>query len=351
MISTFLLAFLLGSVGCSFQLAAQSDTIRNWIDRDKDRYERIMEIETAKSRPKASNLLHQYYLIADRLPEWFFNPSLYVSAPAFFIGISEPGMDSVKATGLAVLRAKSLAVLSTGARIDNISDNFQVTRESQQNYEGQSQYLDFSRLNKQALVGADDFKTIKKHYTKYGEAIALVSYTPDEGGKDTLTANGEIMQLSREDHYQIENTVLCRLDIAFSPFDSLFQQYEKSHFLFKGKGDHFNMVSLYNMDSLKFPAHPYRYVQAEEAKTDTSLKLLHNPLNLGLWNAYINLVFSSINYFGRKLESRVKTSFDHYDLKNQGIVRTVARNRFSFSLDKVFLHDNELYLKLQFDAY
>ncbi len=349
MIITFLLAIFLGSIGCSFESAAQCDTIRNRIDRDKVLYERIMEMETEKARPKASNLLHQYYLIADRLPEWFFKPSLYVSAPVFFIGISEPGMDSVKATGLAVLRAKSLAVLSTGARIDNVSDNFQVTRESQQIYEGQSQYLDFSRLYKKALVKEDDFKTIKKYYTKYGEAIALVSYTPDEEGKDTLTANVEIMQLSREDHYQIENTVLCRLDIAFSPFDSLFQQYEESRFLFKGKGDHFNMTSLYNKDSLQFPAHPYRYVQAEEAKIDTTLKLLHNPLELGLWNSYVNLVFSSINYFSRKLESKVKTSFDHYDLKNQGIIRTVSRNRLSFSLDTVFLHDNELYVKLQFD--
>ncbi|MCF8335278.1 MAG: hypothetical protein K9H65_01625 [Bacteroidales bacterium] len=332
-------------------VSAQIDTIRNRTEKNKSRFEQIMENETERKQSTDTNNLHQYYLIAEELPNWFFNPSDYTNAPVFFIGISEPGMDSVKASNLAVLRAKSLATLSTGTEINNVSDNFQVARETGRDYNEDSHYLDFSRLHDSSLVDSTDFKVNKIFYTKYKEAIALVSYTPNEQGCDTLSVDGEIMQLAREDSYDIENTVVCSMDIDFSPYDTICEGTEKNHFLLKGLDERFNIISVYNEDTIEFPFHPYNYVEAGETKKDSTLNLLSNPANLGLWNAFVNLVFSNVNYFNRNLESKVKTSQDNYNLKNQGIIRTVSQNRIRFGIDSIALRNNELFLKLELDTF
>jgi hypothetical protein len=330
---------------------AQADTLRRHLDRDKYMYERIMEAETDRLTPDSSGQWHQYYLLAEELPAWFFKPSGYSSDPVFAIGISEPGMDSLKAEKLAVLRAKSLALLSTQAKIDNISDHFQVVRESDQLFDEGSRYLDFSRMYRKFLVDDSEFTVNETFYTKYGEAIALVSYDPGQKGKDTLSVDGEIMHLSREDAYLLENTVLCRLDIDFSTDDTLDFNTATSRFLLRRYGDHFNITSVYNGDSLEFPFHPYRYTQSVENPSDSSFKIQSCPLKLGLWNAYLNLVFSKISYFNRKLESRVKTSYDHYNLKQQGLIRTVSRNRLRFVIHSLALENNELFLKIDISPY
>lgn len=330
----------------------QRDTLRKRVDRDKWRYERIMEAETEEAFPADSEKLHQYHLLPENLPHWFFKPSEYSTTSVYALGISEPGMDSVKAFELAVLRAKSLAILSTGAKIDNISDHFQVVRESEAVFNEKSRYLDFSRLYNKSLANQGSFKVNKSFYTKYGEAIVLLSYDPSEqAGNDTLAVNGEIMHLSRESYYSLENTVLCRMDINVSPYDSVDGNSLKSRFLLRRRGEHFNISSVYDGDSIGFPFHPYRYTQAIEMKPDSTFKLQSCPLQLGLWNAYINLIFSKISYYNRNLESRVKSSYDYYAMKNQGLIRTVSRNRLKFGIISLALEENELFLKIEISPY
>jgi hypothetical protein len=334
----------------SLHTRAQKDTFRNHLDRDKFRYERIMKNETDRRSPSEEKYLHQYYLLPEELPEWFFDPSKYSTSGVFFIGISEPGMDSVKAIRLAVLRARSLALLSQKAYIDNISDNFDVVRASKDNYSEKSQYLDFSRVYTKSVVGSHSFKINKTFFTKYGEALALVSYFPGKTGKDTLKVNGEIMQLSRENSYEIENTVFCNLNIDYSGYDSTSVLPQNNRFVFKSRDNQFNITSLYNNDSIDFPVHPYRYENPRSSEKD-SAKLMNFSLNVGLWNAYINLLFSEINYENRNLESKVKTSHDNYLLKNQGLIRTVSRNAIRFQIHSLALRNNELCMRLNLRTY
>lgn len=142
-------------------VSAQRDTLRKRIDCDKWNYERIMETETEKGFFLYKDKLHQYYLLPQDLPCWFFNPREYSTGPSYSLGISEPGMDSAKASKLAILRAKSLVLLSTGLNIDNISDHFQVVRESDAVFDENSRYLDFSRLSAESVIDLMDFMVNK----------------------------------------------------------------------------------------------------------------------------------------------------------------------------------------------
>ena len=165
------------------------------LDQDKEDFENLMESETERFVKKDSqNSAHKYYLIAQELPDWLFSPNEYASAEKFFIGISDPGMDSLKAVKLAEHRAKALLVLSRGTRIDNVSDNFIVSRAGRREESQKSQYLDFIRLSRKKILQDIDFAIDKTFYTKYGEGIALVSLqSSKEKKKDTLEKQGEFM--------------------------------------------------------------------------------------------------------------------------------------------------------------
>jgi|GEM_PF-1521315 len=316
------------------------------LDQDKEAFEDLMESETERFVEKDSqSLAHKYYLIAQELPDWLFSPDEYATTEHFFIGISDPGMDSLKAIKLAEHRAKALLVLARGTHIDNVSDNFMVSRAGSQVDSQKSQYLDFTRLSRKKILQNVGFATDKTFYTKYGEGIALVSlHASKEEKKDMLDIQGEFMQLSREDNYGLENTVFCKLNIrrhkASQKPDTVFSEY-----LYKGRDRRFNLRSIYQNDTIVFPAHPYRYESSVDTLQDSSY-VISNSLSAGLWNSYINTVFSNISYYNKYLAASVKSSYDNYSLINQGIIRTVSRNRLSFSLNRIIIRDNDLLLKM-----
>jgi len=329
-------------------VAQERDNIsyRYSLDRDKETFENLMESETESHlRKDSANFYHKYYLIAQELPDWLFSPKEHATTDHFFIGISDPGMDSVKAINLAGHRAKALLVLARGTHIDNVSDNFTVTKADGQKESQKSQYLDFTRLSGKRILQNVDFATDKTFYTKYGEGIALVSlHSSNKKKKDTIEVRGEFMQLAREDNYGLENTVFCKLNTRrykeLSGSDTVFSEY-----LYKGRGRKFNLQSIFQKDTIVFPAHPYRYESSPDTLKDSSY-IISNSLSAGLWNAYINLIFSNISYHNKNLAAGVKSSYDNYSLKNQGIIRTVSRNRLSFSLNRIIIRNNDLFLKM-----
>jgi hypothetical protein len=345
------LYFLLFIICIFFQPGfSQLGELKQRIDDDKNNYEEFLRSELGmdmEEEQDSLDLLHWYYLIPEQMPEWFFKPDQYASSSDFFIGISDPGMDSAKAFDLAILRAKALLILSNNAIIDNISDNFNVTREDRKEISSDAHYLDFSEIYTYKSDIDFDIHVDKKFYTKNNEAVVLVSANfKEKQVVDTTAVKGEIMQLSREDKFGLENTVYCKFNVFNAIEDSV---EDFCHYTFKGEGRRFNVISKYNEDSLAFPMHPYRYVSEEEIQYDTTQAPITLSLSTGLWNAYVNLLFSEINFFNRKLNSTVKSSNDNYTVLNQGIIRTVSRNSINFKLGLLYINDNELGMDIYFN--
>jgi len=339
---------LLGGLDCFAQ--EDVEEYRYSLEQDKSRFEKVMDSETSVNNKKLTDsmkLLHTYYLLPQKLPEWLFRPAEFASSNVFFIGISDPGMDSIRAVELAVLRAKALIVLSRDTRIDNVTDNFIVTREMRHKEDQASKYLDFTRVAARKTLTPESFSTDKVCYTKYGEGIALVSYNPSSiTTKDTLNVKGDFMQLIREGQYGLDNTMFCTFQVRqhrYSPAeDSVLTEY-----VYKGRDKRFNLFTSFQGDTIQFPAHPYKYRNSQETEKDSSL-FINSSLSVGLWNAYINALFANVSYFNRNLSGRVKSSYDNYSMKNQGIIRTVSRNNLSFFLDHLVIEDNEMYITLNF---
>ena len=339
----------------------QDPLIRNDLERD---YEQFMEIMEQQTGVRDSTSLHQYFLIPQELPDWFFHPSSYSSSADYFIGVSEPGMDSLQAMRLAILRGKALALLSGRASIDNISDHFKVVREDSSYFERGSHYLDFSRIYGKYSAASGNFVIPQTFYTKYGEGIALVAFKPDATA-DTISVQGEIMQLAHENDRSLEKTLLCRLDIQQTsyPKDVLDKAPDQpdamdvntqrlvSRYKYEGVDNNYQVRSFFAGDTLYVPDHPYRYSSPAGMLDPAGTPAISVSLSTGLWNGLIHLLFSHLTYHNRHLKSRVKSSYDQHNLKQQQIVRTVSRNVVHFRMDSLHISDHGLEMDLNVDTH
>ena len=323
-------------------IQAQSQRVYRSLDDDYQRYLEIMEEETSRAD---SDLLELYYQIPEQLPGWFFNPGQYTRNDNYFIGISEPGMDSLRALKLAGLRARALAVLSQNARINHMTDHYQRIREDDEHFDQGSRFMDYSKIATRQTHAKGDWIVEKTYYTRYGEGIVLVSMT-NSGGEDTLSVRGELMQLTREDEVFLEHTLLCRLNVLETPQGKDSSVRNESRYLRQALGEHFRVRSVFNSDTLVFPYLPYRYVAAGNQDRDEDKPAITFSLNNGLWNGFIHLLFSNLTFQNREMESRIKSSYDHYNLKDQGIIRSVSGHNLHFRLNGLSLNDNNLSMDL-----
>jgi len=321
---------------------AQSQQVCRSLDEDYLRYLKIMEEETTGAD---KDLLDLYYRIPEQLPGWFFNPTQYARNDRYFIGISEPGMDSLRALKLAGLRARALAALSQNARINHITDHYQRTREDAEHFDQGSRFLDYSKIAARQTHAKTNWSVEKTYYTRYGEGIVLVSMD-NTGGEDTLSVGGEFMQLTREDEVFMEQTLLCRLNVLETPRGNLPPGKNESRYLRQALGEHFLIRSVFNADTLVFPYHPYRYVAPGNMAIRKEKPDITFSLKDGLWNGFIHLLFSNLTLQNRQTDSRIKSSYDQYNLKNQGIIRSVSGHNCHFRLTGLSLKDNHLSMDL-----
>jgi hypothetical protein len=349
MYKTLVLFFFLLAI-CFHGLLAQQDSssYRSLLDKDKERFEHILNRETRSIQADPDDK-HKYYLIPDELPEWFFKPSAYASASKYMIGISDPGLDSAKAMKSATLRAKGLLLMAERMQVENLSDNFNVSREFSSEIDQNSQYIDFARITAKGAINTANFTIEKQFYTKYGEGIVLISYKSKlENEQEFILVNGELMQLAREDNISLDNTALCKFTV-YSGSKCNDRNSDSTHYIYKAKDNRFNIISTLEGDTIDFPVHPYRYLSSRDSLEHKKNSFQHGiSAGNGLWNAFINSLLSQLTYHNKYLESKVKTTYDNYNAKNQGIIRTVSRNYLDFSLSGMDIIDQRLFLDVKF---
>jgi hypothetical protein len=327
-----------------------SSKTRTQVDQDKERFENIFNMETRSLNPDEDEK-HKFYLIPEKLPGWFFHPEDHVSPQRYAIGISDPGLDSSEAFRIAKLRATAMLLMSENIQLENISDYYTVIREDGAHFNKGSQFVDFTKVKTKRIYNPATFEVKKKFFTKYKEGIVLLSYKPvEKTEKDTLRVEAELMQLSREDQVLLENTVYCKFNIHSHPDSTKNTGKKILDYTYKQHGDRFAVISLSNSDTLSFPVHPYRYFSSTDTiKNDTNYINTGVGLQNGLWNAYVNLFLSNLNFYNKSLSSKVKTSYDNYSKKNQDLVRTVSMNTISFRLSGMEIKDQVLNMDIHFE--
>lgn len=343
-ISLFAVLFLM-----AFSLIFAQESTSKLIDTDKEHYEKDVFNKELGDVDDTLNAARKLYdRIPEKLPDWVFNP-IVIGDKIQVVGLSDPNMDKNQAYEQAVLRAKAIYAIFTLSAVSNITDDYTNLHESGKYSLYSTKFQDFSLSKAEFAYSNSTVEILDTFFTKYGEGIALVEINikkADENNTDTLLVKGEHLQVFIERNFRKEKIEFFNFYVKDKQSDSssidLVSQYN-----FKRVNRSYDISSIYGDGVIEFEERTYNYrSEMDFVKDSTDSELNIFSLNRGLWNAYITGVLSNITVLSKQLSSKVKNSNDFYTLKNEGLIRTVARNKLSFGFNDFKMYENHLYIDL-----
>lgn len=270
----------------------------------RDIFERETRSGTPQSRFGGFQNISTLSYFPDTLPSWFLYPPPASSSKIYAIGISDPDMEPGEAFEQAIYRAKCLAVLFNKAKVQYYRDIFST--ENQQYARGQhrQRFDTFFRLSVSQAVDSSDFAVVSEHFTRFHEAIVLLSYTPSSHEP----AKG------REQKIQAEATVLyveAHVGNVYEPqaaydFKTKVKSYGMSplsaEYNCVQKGSRVLSQSFYNNREMVFPGFLYRYASVFW-EPHTRPIVSYN----GLWSAYIQRLFKHLTLTTEQSSIRIRS--------------------------------------------
>lgn len=325
---------------------AQNDIKSKLIDNDKEVYEdNVFNKEFNDTKDTINQDQKLYDKIPEKLPDWVFQP--YTNNGSFrIVGFSDPNMDKEDAYEQAILRAKALFVLFNYSITSNITDDYTNLVESGKYSLYSTKFQDFSVSRAKVPYNNSNIYLLDTFYTKYNEGIALIEFnllndsTPNV---DTLEVKAEHLQVFIERNFKREKVEFYNFTVTDhlqNDSTNLIADYN-----YKKVNFGYDISSIYKNQLIEFKERTYSYRTNKDFKQDsTDFTNRYFRLSKGLWNGYITGLLSNFSSQSKQLASQVKNSNDFYTLKNQGLIRTVCRNKLRFWLIDYKLIENQFYI-------
>jgi hypothetical protein len=256
-------------------------------------------------------------------------------------------MEKKEAYNQAILRAKAVYALVNYSTVSNIADDYTNLRESGNRGFYETKFQDFTLSKALLFYKNDEVSVIDTFFTKYNEAIVLIKIeNTNDPNFDTLEVKGEHLQIYTERGDRTEKIEFFNLSVYDSK--NLGDSTENIlQYNFRKLNKDYDIASLYGAKMINFPERSFNYIPPVDfVKDSTDSDLQANTLALGLWNAYLCGILDNISHLSKQLASMVKNTNDFYTLKNEGLVRTVARSKARFEINKFKLIKNEIYIDL-----
>ncbi|MCD4832548.1 MAG: hypothetical protein K8R31_02035 [Bacteroidales bacterium] len=333
----------------SFSLYSQEESKSNIIDKDKKKYEENVFNQAFDEYSDTTDSKRKLYdRIPEKLPDWVFTP-IDLSSTTKIVGISDPNMEKKEAYKQAVLRAKAMYALMKFSTVSNITDDYTNLKESGKYSLYTTKFQDFSLSKAEMAYNDSSIILIDTFYTKYNEGVVLIEINHQlnsKENKDTLIVKGEHLQVFIEKNFKNEKIEFFN----FSVQDNL-EKNDSGDFLaqynYRLINRGYDIYSIYGDKSIEFEERTYNYrTDLEFAKDTTDFELNTFRLSRGLWNGYLTGVLSNITVLSKQLASHIKNTNDYYTLKNEGLIRTVARNKVSFGFNDFKMYENQFYIDL-----
>jgi len=330
----------------SFSLVAQENT--QLIDQDKERFEKnVFNKEFGDEEDTIDVERKLLDKIPEKLPDWVFQP-IVKSEKIRVVGFSDPNMDKNLAYQQAVMRAKAIYALLDLSLVSNITDDYTNMKESGKYALYSTKFQDFALSKSQFVYNKEAIQLVDTFYTKYNEGIVLIEIDRnknDSVAMDTLIVRGEHLQVFIERNFQKERVEFFNLFSQEKTADDSLDVH--SQYNYKIVNRSYDINSNFGTRKIEFQVRTYNYrTNLEFVKDSTSIESREYRLNKGLWNAYLTGLLSNITVLSKLLASQVKNSNDFYTLKNEGLIRTVARNKVSFGFNDFKMYQNQFYIDL-----
>lgn len=331
----------------ALQTKGQQNDNLNHIDKEKQNYEDKVFNKEFGEDDDTSNLERKLLdRIPEKLPNWLFENSH--NNAIRIIAFSDPNLDKKRAFEQAILRAKAIFALFNYCTVSNITDDYTNLVEQSKYSLYATKFQDFTLSKSTLAYNNSNISILDTFYTKYNEGIVFLEFnyiSESDLNKDTIEVKAEHLQVFIERNFQKEKVEFFNLSIK----DNLDTDSTDfiSQYNYKIVNRKYDISSIYGKDIIDYEERTYNYrSEIEFDKDSLSNELNYYRLNRGLWNSYISGLLSNFTSLSKFLATHVKNSNDFYTLKNQGLIRTVSKNKVFFYFESFKLIDNNLYIEL-----
>ncbi len=324
----------------------KSGNIENAYENFRQTFDKEIGSYPGKSEPE--EVKYVSFLKPSALPDWFFSPIDFDNEHIFVAGISDPGLDSTVALMQATLRAKALLAILYNSEIKNITDDYTNEHKGDKNA---WKFTTYSQIKSKLNYSGSLFRIVKKAYTGFGEAIILAAFPVNLPIETTLT-----------DSLLINTEIfLCEKglgdDINLYSFYSLegrnYQQPGDEPDLFESQlhktGKSIEISSSINDETFELEYGRFKYFFDKETNyiSETEeFSFSKTDMRNGLWPAFLTCFLRQIE-LSEKYTTEIKNMGDLYTGKFEHLTREVSKNNLGFRIDKIFIKDNDLYLRLK----
>lgn len=313
--------------------------------QDQKKFNEILEKETSsKSSPQNNNKFRNitnlsYY--PDTLPSWFF--SMPTNGVEYYaLGISDPDMELPKAKELALIRAKSCALMFSNAKIQYFRDIYTSAQEAGRYTNLRQRFDTYFKISASSTLSNAMFAVVDTHFTRYNEYLVLIKYTPNMEVTDStfnLTAIGTslFIEASVDDAYEDQ-----------AEYEMMFTQQppqgepQKAHFLHREKGSRFLSYSAFHGLENEYPVYLYSYA----SPSWTTARHAFTSYN-GLWSVYTREFLNYLTLNSQQSSIKLKNMGEQYSSELSTLTREIASFTARLNINGINFDSDTLKLNIQ----
>ncbi|MCK5822771.1 MAG: hypothetical protein KAG95_02130 [Bacteroidales bacterium] len=330
LISTFVFLFFVFISNA--QINHTSKRKINEIEKDKRYFENTF-LEDFETNFKDDNANYLVNTIPCYIPSWLLNVPKPTKDFIYALGMSDPGMDTVDATELASIRAKSIVALLNNSNIRTVTD-FYSNLKSNAN-ENMFEY--YSQILASCKVGNDSI--INSFYTKYNEAIVLLRIPLNEkktANYDFISFDCKLYKMDMNMEYATQYEAMFEIDANKYNQDTCLN----SHYILTEVNNNVDILAEYMDNKISIPNYYFNY---KISVSDSSNQLIADN---GLWKEYIKSILFKVLNLSQINSVKIKTMAENYSPIYEKMTREVSNNNLQFNIDNIQIIDNKLKVDL-----
>ncbi len=311
--------------------------------QNSSNFEKIFLSETSESQNRTSNTFKNISKLSyypDTLPSWFFTPPQSTLDCLYAVGISDPDMESSKATKMAIHRAKAMVELYLNAKLQYFRDVYTSEKESGRYSDYRQRFDTYFKISAASKFDSTAFAVVDSHLTRYNESMILIKYSPKtlENASNVLSVVGTVLYIEAqvEDAFEVqaEYELLSALRQPDNPIQS-------AHFLYREKGNKFLSSSEFVNDQIEFPVYIYKYV-APNCEKNTPPLVSYN----GLWSKFTRELLRNLTLTTQQTKIRIKNLGEKYNPATSNLSRETVSFLAQLKLNGIVFERDTMKLNL-----
>lgn len=294
--------------------------------------------------------------------QYYKNPAYFGSEYRFknnmAVGISDPRMeDDSLALELAVLRAKSLIGMMQGVDVSCVSELYTTKHEAHRTFVENHKHQKMGRISSHFSYHPDEFQIVAMDSNRNGELFVYLRYKPNPSLQRDAAIDSYIDYYSQD--YEISNTRALSKTTMITHVCTDSSKAGSKEYCYRLHSDNHTTELSTELDSSVYqpPTYTYAYSDTDEKSSIENCEMLAD-LTYGMWQALFDAHIHALCKRSLNKNFKVEILDDIYGNKKKRnsdalgatqLTRQIASNTLEFSLHRLFINNNRLYLDIHPD--